>query len=1487
VAIIGMGCRWPGGVTDLDSFRRLLVGGRDAVAEIPADRINLAHYFDPRPATPGRMMTRWGGYLESIRDFDAAFFGISPREAERLDPQQRLLLETAWEAIEDAGLDAATLAGSRTGVFVGQWTSDFEGRLFVDPEDIDFQMTTGSGRYAASGRISYFLGLRGPSLTIDTACSSSLAAVHLAARSIQTGDATLALAGGVNLILQPHISIAYSQSLMMAPDGRCKFGDAAADGYVRSEGVGVVLLKPLEQALADGDRIHAVIRGGALNNDGRGSGSMGTPSRIGQEELLSAAYGAAGVSPASVGYVEAHGTGTRVGDPVELGAINTVLGAGRPAGRALLVGSVKTNIGHTEGAAGVAGLMKAALAVRSGRIPASLHRKTPNPDIAWGPCSIPTAQTGWPDIPGPRRAGVSAFGIAGANAHVVLEEPPAIEALPEAPARTASLLPLSAKSPEALRALAGRYADLLADEAGPSLPAVAWNAAVRRTALDQRAAFVAADREAMVRTLRDYSSGGPAPAEGTAGSASPKVAFVFPGQGGQWLGMARQLMAEESAFRETLERCDAAARPYIDWSIVGQLKAAQQSDEFLLDRIDVIQPVLVAVSIAYAEWLRAGGVTPHAVVGHSMGEIGAAYVAGVIDLDAAMRIICRRSALMGRVAGKGAMALVDLGWAETEARLARHKDGVVVAVSNSLRSSVISGEPAAVQAVLDELTAEGIFCRLVKVDVASHSPQMAPLAAELVAELDGLAPRAGVLPVYSTMLGREAKGAEFDASYWGANLRRPVQFAEAVKRLIADGVSVFVECGPHPVLVHAVQQMAMATSAENVVTISTGDRNQPEYAALLQAVGGLWAHGAVIDWAPVSTPARHVSLPLYPWQRERHWVDIAELAQGAGHQRRADRGSRSAKLDGARPTQQHLYVVGWAEAPVAVSPSPRQWLLLADRGGVAQALAGLMAKEGTPCRIVLPDAVAGSLAGAGVLDLRSLDAPGLTDGVYDLLQFVRTASALATIWAVTRRARAVESTERAGIDIASAAIWGLGAALATEHGDVWGGCIDLDPAASVATAAQALFDHLRTGQKGDVALRGKRRLQPRLRPMLEKSAIAMSFGLRADASYLVTGGLGAVGLRMARWMVEQGARRLVIFGRTPLPDRRLWKTSAAPAVAAVRSLEAMGASVVYAAIDVADAAVVATWLADYEAQNWPPIRGAIHAAGVSDERLTKEMDLAATAAVLSGKAQGALNLDRLLPDLDIFVLVSSMAVVAPSPGQSVYAAANAALDALALQRQGRGQPALSVGWGPWIGLGMMGGEQGIARFRQLQSQGITGLEADAATGLLTQLIGGAEPHIVVLPADWAAFQSAHPGRDLALFSELLPASVDMDRAHAALTDPAMRRQRLEEGIREAVSRVLKLPVARIDARKALGDLGLTSLLAMELRNKLEALVERPLPATLAFNYPTLETLVGFLAGEAGPPAPNKPRPAPAAAPADLGALAGLSDEDAAQLLRRR
>jgi phthiocerol/phenolphthiocerol synthesis type-I polyketide synthase B len=1499
VAITGIGCRFPGGITDPAGFWRLLCEGGSVVSAIPPDRMEVGRWFDPQPAVPGRMMTRWGGFLDGIDAIDAGFFGLSPREAERLDPQQRLLLECAWEALEDAGEDITRLAGSHTGVFVGQWLSDFEARLFADPEAVDFYMTLGSGRYASAGRISYLLGLRGPSLTLDTACSSSLAAVHLAVQSIRSGESDLALAGGASIILQPHISIAYSQSRMMAADGRCKFGDAGADGYVRSEGVALIVLKPLARARADGDRIHAVIRGSAVNNDGRSSGSMGTPSRIGQEELLRAAYADAGISPGRVGYVEAHGTGTLAGDPVELGALAAVLGEGRAPGSRALVGSVKTNLGHTEGTAGVAGLIKAALALEHGLIPASLNCTTLNPAIPWDamPCAIARTPVAWPEDAA-RIAGVSAFGIAGTNAHVVLAAAEVVAAPAPAVPAGPMLLPLSARSPQALRALAGRYADLLATDDAPALADVCWSAATRRTALEYRAAFVATDRAGMVEALRQYAGEDRAvPAVDPA--ARPKIAFVMPGQGAQWRGMARELMACEPKFRDALARCDAAARAHVDWSILDQLAAEPGSTADLFDRIDVIQPVLVALAIAYAELFRARGIIPDAVVGHSMGEVAAACVAGALDLDQAMGIICRRAALMRGVSGRGAMALVDIGFEAARERIRGCADRVAVAVSNSPRSSVISGDPAAVAEVMAGLDRENIFCRLVKVDVASHSPQMAPLAAELAAALADLAPAPTNSPMWSTVRARRVDGSELDATYWAANLREPVRFADTVAALIADGVSAFVELGPHPVLLPAIEQSAQA-AGEKVAAIACGRREEPEAATMLAAVGALWAAGHPVDWRRILPASRCVPLPFYPWQRERLWVEQAEIA---APQARAARPKLDAELRG------FLHRLQWepcdppAIASVPEAPVARWLVLAADAAGsaFATALADAGASAATAPLAELEAAISAWAGGArkpgGILLLAddTGDTPFLP---LRLLQAVLAArwTVPPRLWLATSGAQAVTTDARVSVD--QAALWGAARVIAEEHPEFWGGLADLDPADPVADAADLARHLLASRGHGDrdgedqVAWRRRRRHALRL---VADSGEGSAVTLRADAAYLITGGLGDIGLHIARELAERGARRLVLLGRTPLPERAHWSTVAADTtagarIAAIRALEAQGVAVQVAAVDVGDEAALAAFLDRYRAEAWPPIRGVVHAAATLSNQLAAAMDRTAFDAVLAPKLRAAQHLDRLLPDLDLFILFSSMSGFLAHPGIANYAAANAGLDAIAQDRRTRGLPTLSIAWGPWDGTGLLAsGASGATIVPEFLRQGMRPFSPAQGRTLFTALAGRSDAAIAVLPVDWRAFRRAHAGRDLPLLRGIAGTTDSTDIATRLAAASAADRRRLIEGmVREAVAKILKIAPARLDPRKALGAMGLTSLLAMELRNALEAALGRPLSATLAFNHPTVDALVAHLAGAA--PAPETPAvqlaPVLPAALADrLEEVAALTDADVVAALR--
>ncbi len=873
IAIVGIGCRFPGGIVDPETFWHVVANGVDAITEIPVERFDVAPFFDPQPGKRGRISTRWGGFIEQrLDEFDAMFFGISSAYAERLDPQQRLLLETSWEALEDAGLDSASLVGSRTAVFVGQWLSDFEHRVFANPANIDFQMAMGSGRYASAGRVSFAFGFRGPSLSIDAACSSGLASVHLAVQSLRTGESALALAGGVNLILEPHIHLAYSHSRMMAPDGRCRFGDATGAGYVRAEGAGMVVLKRLDDAIADGDRVYAVIRGTAVNNDGDSSGALGRPSRIGQEELIRSALRDGGVHQSQLTYVEAHGTGTKVGDPVEIDTLARVLADDRPADAAATwIGSVKTNFGHTEAAAGVAGLIKTALMMQHGQIPPSLHFVTPNPEIAWDtlPVAIPTSLMPWPVPEDERFAGVSSYGIGGTNAHVVLQGAVSPGAGPadEPVDSRAQLLVLSGHTRDALRSRIAGMAAWLESGAGASLPlqVTARTAALRRDRFTYRASVVertAADAAAALHALVVDDQ----PRQLTA----KRIGFVFPGQGSQWAGMARSLLDAEPVFAAAIEACAAAMRPHLRWSLHDVLRADAMSED-----IDVVQPAIFAMQVALAALWRSWGVVPAGVVGHSMGEVAAAYVAGALSLDDACRIICVRSRLMREVRGAGGMAVVELSADDARAALAPFGRALSVAAENSPRSSVVAGDRSALDSLVAELTARGVFAKLVRVDMASHSHHVDPLLPALAEALAATAPVDTGVPMYSTVHGAVVHGSALDAAYWCENLRRTVRLSDAVIAMADASIDLFIEVSPHPVLTSALVETLEARDDDTVVLPSMR-RDVDGRTAMLEALGAVYSAGVTPAWAGAfAAGTALVALPTYPFQRERCWYEDA------------------------------------------------------------------------------------------------------------------------------------------------------------------------------------------------------------------------------------------------------------------------------------------------------------------------------------------------------------------------------------------------------------------------------------------------------------------------------------------------------------------------------------------------------------------------------------------------------------------------------------
>ncbi|MCF3144274.1 type I polyketide synthase [Streptomyces platensis] len=845
IAVVGLACRFPG-APNAEAYWDLLRSGTDAVTEVPSERWDSEALYDPDPSMPGKMSTRRGGFLTGVDTFDPQFFGISPREAAQMDPQQRIALELAWSSLQDAGIPPASLRAGSTGVFLGTLWSDYARLAGRDLEEIQQHTATGQEPSIVPARVSYTLGLQGPSIGVNTACSSSLVAVHLACQSLRSGESALALAGGVNLVLAPESSAAMSKLGAMSPHGRSAAFDASADGYVRGEGGGIVVLKPLSAALADGDRIHCLIRGSAVNNDGASNG-LTAPNPSAQEAMLRAACARAGVDPHGIHYVEAHGTGTRLGDPIEAHALGTVLGAGRPAGAPLLVGSLKTNIGHLEAAAGIAGLIKVALSMRHRSIPPTLHHERPNPDIAFDALrlAVPTALTDWPAGDARPMAGISSFGFGGTNCHVIVEGPPT---------GSAQIVPLSAGTPEALREAAGAMLDAVANASSGSVTDWCATAALRLSSHPYRAVATVRTRDELRDALAGIASGG----VGSAVGKPPRLAFVFSGQGSQWCGMGRGLLHTEPVFREALRECDRLIHARTGISVVEELR--RDEGESRLDGTTVMQPTVFAVQVALAALWRSWGVQPDAVVGHSLGEVAAAHVAGALCLEDAVRVVCERSRLMSRIEGKGAVAVVDLPFAEVDSLLA-DRPGLYAAGANSTRSSVVSGDATALDACLAELTERGVRCRRVNMGVASHSGQCDPLLPELRAALSDVQASPAAVPVVSSVTADFVDGGALDASYWVRNLREPVLFAPAVERLLDAGYDHFLEVSPHAVLTSSVEAIVEGRGGP-ARSLASQVRGRDPREVLLRTLGELYNAGRDINWRPVyPADLRLVELP--------------------------------------------------------------------------------------------------------------------------------------------------------------------------------------------------------------------------------------------------------------------------------------------------------------------------------------------------------------------------------------------------------------------------------------------------------------------------------------------------------------------------------------------------------------------------------------------------------------------------------------------------
>ncbi|TAN66396.1 MAG: type I polyketide synthase [Methylobacter sp.] len=1497
IAIIGMGCRLPGNIETPEAFWELLRDGKDAIAEIPASRWDSHYYYDPDYDAPGKIVTRHGGFLSQIQESDPQFFGISPREAMSMDPQQHLLLEVCWEALENAGLVPGNLEGSRTGVFIGICNQDYS-VLLMSREDIeiDAYMTTGMAHSVAAGRLAYSMGFQGPCLAIDTACSSSLASVHLACQSLRNRECDMAVTGGVNLILCPETSINFSRNHMLSPDGRCKSFDASANGFGRGEGCGLIVLKRLSDVIPGQDRVLALIRGSATNQDGATSG-LTVPNGPAQQTVIREALCNAGVAPEQIDYIEAHGTGTSLGDPIEIGALNAVFGQTRNPQQPLIVGSVKTNLGHLEAAAGISALMKVVLSLNHKQIPRHLHCDQPTPFIPWEeiPITVATQAIAWPRSDKSRLAGVSSFGFSGTNVHVIIEEaPPTPEPAQQAEAaleRPLHILCLSARSSMGLAAQAARYAACLGNVNPTALADLCYSANTTRSVFEHRLVAAAADAVEMRGKLEHFCNGHEqlqlAKAEVNA-NEPPRVAWLFTGQGAQYPGMGEDLYRTQPVFRLAIDDCAHCIDPLLGRSLTALLFDTDSAD---LHETMYTQPALFALEYALAQLWLSWGIQPDTVTGHSVGEYVAACIAGVFSLEDGIKLITARARLMQALPRNGAMAAVFAD-AERVAQAIAANPLTAIAAVNSRSETVISGESQAVQSLLKHLTEAGIRSRVLNVSHAFHSALMEPMLAEyeqIVRSVTLLPPR---IRLISNLSGDFVSTEVTDPAYWCRHIRMPVLFANGIATLRRHGIATFLEIGPHPVLSAMVRAEASEQNSE--LYLASLRKDQADWEVLAQSLSSLHLGGAPVDWAGFDRPyhRRRTALPTYPFQRKRYWYNDSEITARQRHAQTSplvtlleagntdvlaqylqanedltadelkllpklstllirQHRNASANIDGLcyRPIWQEQARKSTSITQPTGEQNKRPWLIFSsgDESNLAQYLHSqtgidtwvLDADSTDDYRRLFETTQPQTIIYIWPSDLTP-DQPTPQYGEDELMQVIRLARAAAglqaptKLWLITRSATAADGA--ASSSPFSALLSGMGRSLFLEYPELKGGMIDLEPGETQAL----LHELLDTEGEDAIGLRAGKRYVARLESFQPKLAEPPRF--KPDGAYLITGGLGALGLKTARFLAENGAGQLILLGR---------KGAGENARDTLDFIENLGTQVRVVQADSGDEAAMREVLAQIAAGNFH-LKGIIHAAGHLSPCALAELDRDRLHSVLAPKVRGAWTLHSLSLNLslDFFVLYSSVSSVLGTARQAHYTAANGFLDGLADYRRSLGLPALSINWGPWQGNGMIDSETA----QHIADSGFNALSAPIALALFGRLLASGQTRVAVLDADWPRLKSLYEARGrqpvLALLGQIPSTESTKTSAVISLLQDLPQRDRFDylvSRLQEQVGIALRFDDNNLpDPKRGFFDMGMDSLIAVELKERIAAQLAYPLPPSVVFDYPNAEALAAHL-----------------------------------------